>query len=333
MPLERGRYIFAGAVWVFMCLGSTCIAYSETVLRVTSHLPEKHAIVQNWRSFQKIVEERSGGTLRIQIFPGAQLFDDKIALDAVGAGAIDAGSVFLGRFSGAVPGVEVVSLPFLFGDETELVKAVSSGSSIRTILDAEILRETNVKVLWWQAFGRNVYLSNDGPLRQPRDLNGKKVRAYGKVPGWVVEALGGAPTLMSGSKQFLAYQQGAVDVGMTSVSSVRTRRLYEVMSHMTLSFDSPVEFVAVMNADIFDALIPEHQKIILDAAALVERQLRSEIYATEASDIAWLRGYIAVVELSDAERAEWQRATKGVAKKFAAERGPLAAFILKEVQK
>ena len=50
-------------------------------------------------------------------------------------------------------------------------------------------------------------------------MKGKKVRVFGKTLGQFVEATGGAPTLISGSEQYLAYQRGTVDVGMTGVSS------------------------------------------------------------------------------------------------------------------
>ena len=102
---------------------------------------------------------------------------------------------------------------------------------------------------------------------------------------------------MSGSKQFLAYQQGAVDVGMTGASAVKSRKLHEVMDHMTLSYDSAIEFVAVMNNDFFEALSREHQQIVLDAAAEVEQQLRDAIYAEEDAIVDEMRSLMTVVEL------------------------------------
>ena len=203
---------------------------------------------------------------------------------------------------------------------------------MRKALDAAMLQETGAKVLWWQAFGRNIYLNNGNPIRTPKDFKGKKVRTYGKILGWTVEALGGAPTLMSGSKQFLAYQQGAVDVGMTGASSVKTRKLYEVMKNMTLSFDSAIEFVAIMNGEFFNSLSKKHQAIIIKAAKTVEQQLRDHIYTQEVEDVKLLRTKMNVIDLTDTERAEWRTATKGVGDKFAKERGPLAAKIIKMIR-
>ncbi len=305
---------------------------AKTVIRVTLQLPETHSLGRNWLAFKKIIEEKSNGELELQLFPSAQLYKDKQVPEAVGSGAIEAGSAFLGRFAGSVPAVEVVNLPFFFRNEAHLRAAVSNGSPMREILDAAVLKETGARVLWWQAFGRNIYLDNGKPIRVPADLKGKKVRTYGKILGWTVEALGGAPVLMSGSKQFLAYQQGAVDVGMTGVSAVKSRKLYEVMKNMTLSYDSAIEFVAIMNNDFFNALSPENQKIIMDAAAVVEKQLRDEVYSGEARIVDDLRSKMNVVDLTPDERKQWVEATKSVIARFRKSVGPMADKVIAAAQ-
>jgi len=321
-----------GALGAALLALSPLGAGAKTVIRVTLQLPATHSLGQNWLAFKKIIEEKSNGDLELQLFPSAQLYKDKQVPEAVGSGAIEAGSAFLGRFAGSVPAVEVVNLPFFFRNEAHLRAAVSNGSPMRKILDAAVLKETGARVLWWQAFGRNIYLNNGDPLRVPADLKGKKVRTYGKILGWTVEALGGAPVLMSGSKQFLAYQQGAVDVGMTGTSAVKSRKLYEVMHNMTLSYDSAIEFVAIMNNDVFNSLSPKDQKIITDAAAVVEKQLRDQVYSGEDATVAELRAKMNVVDLTAAERAQWVAATKPVIARFRKAVGPMADAVIAAAQ-
>lgn len=327
------RSMLKSALVAATIIAAPMVVQAETVIRVTLQLPETHSLGQNWMAFKNIIEEKSQGELTVQLFPSAQLFKDKEVPGAVGSGAIEAGSAFLGRFTGAVPAVDVVNLPFVFRDEAHLRASVATGSPMRNILDDAVVKETGAKVLWWQAFGRNVYLSNGTAVRTPKDLENKKVRTYGKVLGWTVEALGGAPTLMSGSKQFLAYQQGAVDVGMTGASAVKSRKLHEVMDHMTLSYDSAIEFVAVMNNDFFENLTPEHQQIVLDAAAEVEQQLRDAIYAEEEGVVDEMRNQMTVVELSPEERQQWVEATASVAKRFVDDAGDTAARVLSAISK
>lgn len=319
--------LFGAAAAAFTLLVASATVQAQTI-RVTLQLPEKHSLGQNWNDFKEIIERESGGELKMQLFPSAQLFKDKEVPTAVGSGAVEAGSAFLGRFSGSVPAVDVVNLPFFFRDEAHLRASVKTGSKMRQILDEAVLKETGAKVLWWQAFGRNVYLSKGFAVRVPADLKGKKVRTYGKVLGWTVEALGGAPTLMSGSKQFLAYQQGAVDVGMTGASAVKSRKLFEVMDNMTLSFDSTIEFVAVMNNKFFESLSAKNQAIVLKAAAQVEQKLRDAIYTQEKAAVDDVRSKMTVNDLTEAERAKWKAATKGVIERFVSERGPVAAQVV-----
>ena len=325
------RSILKAALAASLLVAAPMMVQAKTVIRVTLQLPETHSLGQNWNAFKEIVEEKSGGELAVQLFPSAQLYKDKEVPEAVGTGAVEAGSAFLGRFTGAVPAVDVVNLPFFFKDEAQLRAAVATGSPMREVLDGAVLEETGARVLWWQAFGRNVYLSNGSPIRTPADLENQKVRTYGKVLGWTVEALGGAPTLMSGSKQFLAYQQGAVDVGMTGASAVKSRKLHEVMDHMTLSYDSAIEFVAVMNNDFFEGLSAEHQAIVIAAAAEVEQQLRDAIYAEEDAIIEEMRGKMTVVDLTAEERQQWVDATASVVARFVEDAGETAAKVVSVV--
>jgi C4-dicarboxylate-binding protein DctP len=325
------RTIIKAAITMAAILNAPLAAQAETVIRVTLQLPETHSLGKNWNAFKQIIENKSGGELKLQLFPSAQLYKDKEVPEAVGTGAVEAGSAFLGRFTGAVPAVDVVSLPFFFRDEAHLRAAVATGSPMRRVLDAAILQETNAKILWWQAFGRNIYLSDGEAIRVPSDLNDKKVRTYGKVLGWTVEALGGAPTLMSGSKQFLAYQQGAVDVGMTGASAVKSRKLHEVMDHMTLSYDSTIEFVAVMNNDFFEELSAQHQQIVLDAAAEVEQQLRDSIYAEEDGIVEEMRAKMTVIDLTADERQKWVDATRSVVDRFVEDAGETASEVVSAV--
>ena len=96
------------------------------------------------------------------------------------------------------------------------------------------------------------------------------------------------------------------------------------MDNMTLSYDFAIEFVAIINNDFFNSLSPKNQEIITRAAAVVEKQLRDEVYSGEAAMVKDVADKINVVELTAEERAQWVEATKSVAEKFAAERGDLA---------
>lgn len=315
---------------ILLCAGST-IAAAQTIT-VTTQLPESHFMTKNWEDFGDIISERSNGEMDVQVFASAQLFKDDQVPEAVGSGAVDAGSVSLARYAGSVPEINVTALPFLLDSEEKLRAAIAPDSPMREILDERILEETNNRVLWWQFYGRNIYLSNDTAMRAPEDFAGKKIRTYGKVQGWTIEALGGAPTLISGSEQFLAYQQGTVDVGMTGSSSVETRKLYEVMNTLTRTYDSAVLWAAVINNDLYESLSEENQQILQEAAREVESELTDFSIQDEDAVIERLQDEMNVVDITEEERQAFRDATEVVRERFLEETGERGEAVLEAVE-
>ncbi len=304
------------------------LAATAQTFTATTQLPETHYMTENLAAFGDLLAERTDGALGMQIFASAALFKDNQVPEAVGSGAVDIGAVSMARYAGAVPAINVTALPFVLDSEETLRAAIAPGSEFREILDAAILEETNNKILWWQVGGRNIYLSNEVPMNTPEAFAGKKVRSYGKVQSWTVEALGGAPTLISGSEQFLAYQQGTVDVGMTGSASVESRKIYEVMDTLTRTYDSAIMWAVAMNNDKWEALSDEHKKIVMDTALEVEQQITDSAIAEEDEVIAILRDKMNVVDLTEEERAALREATAGVREQFVADAGEIGQRVL-----
>ncbi len=105
-------------------------------------------------------------------------------------------------------------------------------------------------------------------------------------------------------------------------------KLYEVMENMTLSYDSAIEFVAIINNDFFNSLSAEHQAIISKAAATVEKQLRDQVYSGEDAMVKEVSDKINVIKLTDDERKQWVDATATVVDRFVKENGDLAAKVV-----
>lgn len=302
-------------------------AAAKTPIRITVQVPATHSLTVNQDDWKKCVEAKTD-ELDIQIFPSAQLYTDKQVPEAVGSGAIEMGTASLTRFAGSVPAVDAVYVPFLLDSPDKAAKFTAPGSPARKIIDEAVLKQTGARILWWQAFGRTIYLSKNEPVRVPADVKGKKIRTFGKLLGWTAETLGGAPTMMSGSKQFLAYQQGAVDIGTTGITAVKSRKLYEVMDYITLTYDADIEFVSVMNNDVYNSLSEETRGIVDSCGREVEAKLRSNIQKLEDEALEFVKDKIKVVELTEAEREQWREATKPVMDRFIKEGGPDAAKVI-----
>lgn len=300
-------------------------------MRISLQLPLTSHLGENLVLFEKEVEARTGGAIDVEIYDSAQLYRDKEVPAAVGSGAIEAGVASLTRYVGDAPVVDVFYMPFLFNSEDKVRAAVAEGSPVRTTIEEEVAK-TGGQILYWQAYGGAVMLSKGGPIRTPADLKGKKVRVFGKTLGDFVTAAGGAPTLVSGSEQYLAYQRGTVDVGMTGVSGVKSRKLWEVMDTITVTNHADIEFVVVVNTEWWNGLSAELQGQIRDAANVAQENVRDRMSQIEADAYAAAKeNGMTVVELTDADLAAWKAVAQPVYDSYIAAAGDAGKKILDAV--
>lgn len=315
--------LLAAAAAISFAVAPVAASAADVTLRITLQLPLTSHLGENLVLFKDEVESQSGGAIAVEIYDSAQLYQDKEVPAAVGSGAIEAGVASLTRYVGDIPAVDVFYLPFLFNTEDKVRAATAPGSPVRAPLD-EAIAGTGSTVLWWQAYGGAVMLSNGGPIAEPADIVGQKVRVFGKTLGEFVEAAGGAPTLISGSEQYLAYQRGTVDVGMTGVSGVQSRKLWEVMDTITVTNNADIEFLVVINTEFWNTLSPEHQAIIQAAALKAEQDVRERMAAIEAEAFAEaVANGMTVVEITPEQVAEWKAVSQPVYDAFIEAAGDL----------
>jgi C4-dicarboxylate-binding protein DctP len=312
-------------------LGLTLVAGTAQAadkMRISLQLPLKSHLGQNLLVFEKEVEARTNGAIDVEIYDSAQLYKDKEVPAAVGSGAIEAGVASLTRYVGDAPVVDVFYMPFLLNSEAKVRAAVTEGSVVRTTIEKEVAK-TGGQILYWQAYGGAVLLSKGGPIRTPADMKGKKARVFGKTLGDFVTAAGGAPTLISGSEQYLAYQRGTVDIGMTGVSGVKSRKLWEVMDTITVTNHADIEFVVVVNTDWWNGLSSEIQGHIRAAANVAQESVRDAMTQIEADAYAAAKANgMTVVELTDQELEAWKAVSQPVYDSYLQATGDLGKTIL-----
>lgn len=324
-------------IFVSLCTAACVLLASQSVmasktLRLTLQLPAGHHLGKNVQSFADIVEEKSNGDLKVEIYPSAQLYKDKEVPQAVASGAVEMGVVPLTRFAGTIPAVEIFYVPFLFSSEEAIKKATAKDSVIRGPLDAEILK-TGARVLWWQAYGGAVLLSKEEAIKMPADLKGKKVRVFSKTLGALVEAAGGMPTTISGSEQFLAYQRGTVDVGMTGVTATQKRKLYQVMNNLTATRSMvDVEFIVLINDKTWLGMSASEQAIVSEAAATVEKDLRDKMAQLEADAFTFVSKKIDIVDLTATELTEWKKLAAPVVDTYVENSGALGKQLVESAK-
>lgn len=323
--------LFLGLLVVF---GQASGVHAKTTLRITLQLPLKSHLGQNLVLFKQEVEKNSNGDIEVQIYDSAQLFKDKQVPQAVGSGSIEMGVSSLTRYIGDIPAVDIFYQPFLFNTDEMIRKATAKDSSVRGPIDQAILEKTGAKVLWWQAYGSAVMLSKGSPIANPADAKNKKARVFGKTLGEFMKACGAAPTMISGSEQYLAYQRGTVDFGMTGVSGVKSRRLWDVMDTITKTQHADIEFIVVINNKFWQSLRESEQKIISAAAAVADKSVRNRISVIEAEAYREAKSNgMKIITPTQKDIAAWRECAKPVYEQFKAASGKLGEQVLQAAEK
>lgn len=81
----------------------------------------------------------------------------------------------------------------------------------------------------------------------------------------------------------MAYQRGTVDVGMTGTTATKSRKLYEVMDHITITNHAQTEFLIVLNDNLWNSMSDQEKAWMTEAARAAEYKMREE---TKAKNIA-----------------------------------------------
>ncbi|KKX54263.1 MULTISPECIES: TRAP transporter substrate-binding protein [Brevibacillus] len=246
--------------------GQQAAASGEAVtLKVGHTLADTSHYQVGLEKFKELVESKTNGSVKIETFPNGALGGERDMIEGLNVGSIDMVLSSTGPMSGFVQEVTVVDLPFLFRDADHAHKVLDG--EVGTDLLAKVESSMGVKALaWWENGFRHV-TNNAHPVTKPEDLKGFKIRTMeNDIHMDSFKAMGAQPTPMAFTELFTALQQGTIDAEENPIPVIMTSRFYEVQKHLSLTrhFYSPS--ILMMSQAKFDALSPEQQKAIEEAA-------------------------------------------------------------------
>lgn len=245
--------------------------------QITLHLGHvqqaSHPMQVASEQFAALVAERTGGEIQIVSHPAEQLAGLRAGAEGVQLGTIDLYWPDSGTLGNWAPHYSFVSLPFIFPDFDAAI-AVMDG--LKDDIDASMREDLNVERLAWSPSGFRVILTSDRVVASASDMRGLKIRVP-EIPIYIsaFAALHANATPLPWGDVYSALQTRVVDGVEGPPAAVLTSALHEVTGHMTRTNHIMTDLNLLMNLDRFNALSPEHQQILREAAAeAVEDGLR-----------------------------------------------------------
>lgn len=201
--------------------------------------------------------ERSGGKIRLEIYPNQQLGTERQCLELLQIGSLDMTKVSVGVLENFAPKMKVLGLPFLFRDREHSFR-VLDGPIGKLLLDDGI--KYRLKGLGYYDAGSRSFYTKDRPINSPEDLKGLKIRVMESVTAIeMVNGLGGSPTPISWGELYTSLQQGVVDGAENNPPSFYLSRHYEVCKYYSLDEHTVLPDVLLAGTHLWDKLSEEEK--------------------------------------------------------------------------
>lgn len=309
----------AMALTVAGCGGGDKKAEEKVTLKMATALPSSHPLVKAMDVLKNKANEKSKGSVTIQIYPAGQLYNDKNMNDAIISGGIDMGLNTVGRWATIVPAMDIFDVPFIFPSYEKVDKAIDSGLGEK--LGGELMKK-GVRPLIWADYGFVQYANNKKLVKSPADFEGLKIRGYSKYSAETIKAMGASSVTMGSSEVYMGIQRGTIDGQTSGTTAMRDRKMYEVHKYLTVTNHASPEFIVAINEKSYSKL-NDNQRKALDAAALeVRDMIRANAKAEDLKALEDLKAKgMEVYTVPENELQAWRDATKPVWDIFIKENG------------
>jgi tripartite ATP-independent transporter DctP family solute receptor len=313
-----------------MITGLTTAAAAQTTLRIAVPDPVGSSVGRAATRFAELVDEKTGGEVRFEVFPDGVLFggDQNAAVNQLGSGSLDGLILASSVYASFEPRMNAISLPYLFADYDQL-QAYLQGEPGTELLAS--LERFSIKGLGFFLRTFRDVTTRDTAITTAEDFADLTLRVPNN-PLFVglFEALGANPTPMAFSEVYSALQLGAIDGQENPVEVPFNNQFFEVQGHLNITQHVADSFLVALSSSAWDR-IPEDWRDEVEAAAdeMIAEHDAEEI-AAEADIIAQLeeRG-MQVNRFAEGELERVQAIARGIYPQFEEQIG--AEFVQKSL--
>ena len=235
-----------------------------TVLNMGHGLDITHPVHKAMLFMAEKAAEKSGGKLKINVYPSEQLGNEKESIEKLQLGALAMTKVSSSPLESFVEAYKVFALPYLFRDAEHKWKVFSGPIGKKLLASGE---GKGLKgLVYYDAGSRSFYTRNE-PILHPDDLKGLKIRTQqSPMAIEMIQVLGGSATPISWGELYTSLQQGVVNGAENNPPSLYTSRHYEVCGHYSLDEHTSVPDVVLVSAIVWNSLDPALQRVLQEAA-------------------------------------------------------------------
>jgi TRAP-type transport system periplasmic protein len=279
--------------------------------------PKGHPLVTGAERFAELVSTKSGGKMKINLFPGGALGGDAATVSAIQGGTVDMMALNSGILASQVKDFEVYDFPFIFASATEADAVVDGAFGQK--MHAKLGDKGLVGLAYWE-LGFRQMTNGRRALSTVADIEGLKLRV---IPNAInvdwVKALGANPTPMAFPEVYAALESKAIDGQENPLNVILANKFAEVQKFLLLSNHQYNPQSVIFSKKVWDTLSADEKKILQSSAAEAAGFQRKTSRDAAAGNLdALKKAGMTVTELNAAEQGKLRDKMKPVIEKHGA---------------
>jgi tripartite ATP-independent transporter DctP family solute receptor len=251
------------------------------VFRLAENQPEDYPTTLGDREFARLVEERTQGRIKIEVYSGGKLGNEKSVTEQVQFGAVDFARLSISSLADFEKSMAVLMLPYIYRDREHMFKVLEGPIGEKILGNLE--RSTGVVGLAWMDAGTRSFYNTKKEISRPEDLIGLKIRSQEtELMTDIIKSFGASPVAMAYSDVYSALQTGVIDGAENNWPSFEASGHYEIAKFFTVDEHNRIPELVVISQKVLEKLSPEYRTIVTQAAREAAEFEREEWLKREA---------------------------------------------------
>lgn len=240
----------------------------SSVLKLSHNHATGYPVDIAYKKFAEIIEEKSEGKFKIQIYPSSQLGDQKASLELAKSGVIQFAHINTAVLEGFDQIYSILNLPYIYKDYEHYKKVMDSDKM--TEIFESTLDNGFISLIYIEGGARSMYTKPRG-VNTPSDLRGLKIRVQDSPTAIeMVQLLGGTPVTLNFSEVYTSLQQGVIDGAENNMPSYVETAHCEVAKYFSLTEHTRLSDILAIGAPFWNSLTEEEKQMFRDAAKETE---------------------------------------------------------------
>jgi C4-dicarboxylate-binding protein DctP len=259
--------------------------------------------------FKDVVEEASGGHIKVELYGAGVLGTESEVMDMVKVGNLQ--GTRGGLFAKANKKFLLYTLPFLFDNTEQVLKVMRSSFGAKIAEGAKAngfyIPATGV------AGGFRQFTNNARPIATPEDIKGLKMRTP-PIDSIIrtMRALEASPQQVPYKETYMALKTGVVDGQENPASNITEMKFYEVQKYLTVVNYQVHPDPFFVSLSWYEAL-PDDLKNVFNAAAKAAMVYSDTVWLSSEHDyLTFLKGQLQTNDIAPDKRSLFVTKVKGV---------------------